>query len=100
MPKVKLIVTRWLRESMNLGLTDPGEIAVCVPDGESILGMIRCLAAERGDFWRRMIDENGQNIHMDVLVILNGRIVNPYDRKEATLREGDEVMFMPMMAGG
>ncbi len=100
MPTVKLIVTRWLRESMGMEPADPGEILISVPDGESILGMLRCLAEEKSAFWSKMIDENGQNLHMDVLVILSGRIVNPYDREEATLREGDEVLFMPMMAGG
>ena len=100
MPTVKLVVTRWLRESLNLGSTDPGEIALYVPEGESILGMVRRLAAEQGGFWEKIADAEGQNIHMDVLVICNGRIVNPYDRGEATLQEGDEVMFLPAFAGG
>ena len=36
----------------------------------------------------------------DVLVILNGDLVNPHVRGETTLKEGDEVIVLPMIAGG
>ena len=100
MPRVTLKVNRWLRESLNLEPTDVGEIAISVPDGESILGMIHRLAAGNDVFWKAIADEEDQKIGRDVLVILNGRIVNPYDRGEAILQDDDEVMFLPMMAGG
>jgi len=100
MPTVKLIVNRWLRESLNMESTDSGEIAFSVSEGESILEMVHRLATEKDDIWKRIAADEGRAIHMDVLVILNGRIVNLHDRGEATLQEGDEVMFLPMTAGG
>ena len=47
-----------------------------------------------------IFDEDTQAISPNVLVVLNGCIVNPYDRAEALLKDGDEVMLLPMFDGG
>jgi molybdopterin converting factor small subunit len=100
MPTVTLTVTRWLRETLNLEPTDSGAITVAVPEGETILGLVQRLAAEHEALWQPLADAGGQHLHPEVLVICNGRIVNPYDRGEAILHDGDEVMFLPAFAGG
>jgi len=96
MPMVKLKVTRWMCQNLNITLPGSGEMCVSVSDGESILGMVRRLAAENGGFWKTILEEIGASI----IVVLNGSLVNPYDRPEALLKEGDELLFLPMFDGG
>jgi molybdopterin converting factor small subunit len=100
MPKVKLKVSYSLRQSLGDETTDTEEILVSALEGESVLTLLRRLAAENGLFWKSLFDEEHQAIHPGVLLILNNRIINPYDRSEATLKEGDELTLLPMMDGG
>ncbi len=100
MPTVRLKVTRWLSQSLKGAPAGSTEISIPFPDGETILGMVRHLAAEQGGFWKTIFEEETQAIGEHVLVVLNGGIVNPYDRSEALLKDGDEVMFLPMFDGG
>jgi molybdopterin converting factor small subunit len=62
--------------------------------------MVRRLAEENGIFRRAICDEEKKEIQTNIVVILNGRIINPYERSETTLKEGDEVTFSPMPYGG
>lgn len=96
MVTVKLKVSRWMCQNLNIALPGSGDVCVSVPEGESILGMIRNLAVEKGGFWKTILEEIGASI----IVILNGSLVNPYDRPEAPLKEGDELLFLPMFDGG
>lgn len=100
MPKVKLKVSYSLRQSLGDETADTEEILVSALEGESVLTLLRRLAAENGLFWKSLFDEEHQAIHPGVLLILNNRIINPYDRSEATLKEGDELTLLPMMDGG
>ena len=100
MPRVKLKVNRWLCQALNLELTESGEISVMALEGESLPGMVSRLAGEDGLFWKTIFDEKTQGVASNVLVILNGRVVNPYDRAETVLQEGDELTFLPMFDGG
>lgn len=100
MPKVKLKVNRWLCQGSEGDSIDFVEIPVLTRESESIAAMVRRLAAENSVFREAIFDEENQEIQASIIVILNGRIVNPYDRSEATLKEGDEVMFLSMVDGG
>jgi molybdopterin converting factor small subunit len=96
MPVVRLKLTRWMCQNLNLMPPDAGDMCVSVPDGESILGMVRRLAVEKGGYWKTVLEQIGASI----IVVLNGSLVNPYDRPEAVLRDGDELVFLPMFDGG
>ena len=100
MPTVRLKVTRWLQRSLSAEDIQPEDLSLFVPDGESIPGMVRRLAAERGGFWKLLIDGQTQEMGPHVVVVLNGCIVNVHDRSEALLKEGDELMFLPPFDGG
>ena len=98
--KVKLRVDGWLRQSLNPELAASKEISISAPEGESILGVVTRLAKDDPILWKSLFDEKDHIIQPNVLVILNNRVVNPYDRSEATLKEGDELTFLPMFDGG
>ncbi|HSB73240.1 MAG TPA: MoaD/ThiS family protein [Candidatus Methylomirabilis sp.] len=100
MPTVKLKLSGWLRHSLDAALAEPDGISISVREGESIPGMARQIADQNEGFRKLLFDENHQEFGANVLVILNGSFVNPHDRAEALLREGDEVMLLPVMDGG
>ena len=100
MPKVKLKLHRWLLQSFGDETAKTEEILVNADEDTSILTLFRRLAVENGPFWKTVFDAKTQLIHPNVLVILNGRIVNPYHQCETTLKEGDELTLLPMMDGG
>jgi hypothetical protein len=97
---VKLRINHELRQGLNLDSPNSQEISISVPIGESILGMISHLAKGDPVLWKSIFDEKDQIIQPNVMVILNDRIVNPYDPSEAGLKDGDELAFLPMFDGG
>ncbi len=98
MIQVKLKVFSWLKGSGNLAAFD--EEILSVPDGEAVLDMARRLASREEVFRTAIFDPQGQRMREDIGVTLNGRFVNPYERSEVMLREGDEVVFLPILHGG
>lgn len=99
--KVKLKVNSWLRQSLNSELASSKEIFIpLAPEEESILEIVNNLAKEDPVLWKSLFDEKTHMIQPNVIVILNDRIVNPYDRSEAALKEGDELTFLPIFDGG
>jgi len=98
MPQVRVKFNHWLRERIEP--TSPEEISILVPEGESINGLVRRLTAENHVFRELAFDEQSQDLLANVLVIHNGCYVNPHDRSQLLLREGDELMFLPMFSGG
>ena len=98
--KVKLRVNKWLRQSLNLESTNSQEISISAPEGVSILEIVSNLAKEDRILWKSIFDEKNYIIQPKVIVILNGRIINPYDRSETILKNGDELTFLPMFNGG
>ncbi|MCK5553173.1 MAG: MoaD/ThiS family protein [Deltaproteobacteria bacterium] len=100
MPRVKLKVDRLLSRGLEAGSPGLEEIPVSVSEGESVVEMIRRLTAGNSGLRRVLYDEENGGIEPNVIVILNGRIVNPYECSKTTLKEGDEVTFLPLVAGG
>ena len=62
--------------------------------------LVRRLAAEDIVFRKDIFDEKNQMIETNIIVILNGRMINPYERSTTILQEGDEVTFISMLYGG
>ncbi len=100
MATVTVKVTRWLCQHVNVAPPGPEGFPVVVSEGESVRDMLCRLAAEGGGFWGALLDDRAQEVGGHVLVILNGRLVNPADRAESLLRDGDQVLLLPMIEGG
>ncbi len=100
MATVTVKVTRWLCQQMNAAPPNPEGIPVAAAEGESVRDLLCRLATERGGLWKAFLDDQGREVGGHVLVILNDRLVNPADRRESTLRNGDQVLLLPMIEGG
>jgi thiamine biosynthesis protein ThiS len=100
MATVIVKATRWLCQQMNVAPPNPDGVAVSVSEGESVRAMLRRLAAEGEGFWKAFLDAECQEVGDQVLVAVNGRLVNPADRSETRLRDGDEVLLLPLVDGG
>jgi molybdopterin converting factor small subunit len=100
MPTVKLKVAGWLLESLDSAWTNPEGVSVSISDGETISEMARQLAARNDVFRKIVFDKKNSEFGAEVLVILNGAFVNPQDRSETLLKQGDEVMLLPIVDGG
>jgi sulfur carrier protein ThiS len=80
--------------------TNPEGVSVSISDGETICDMTRQLAL-RDDVFRKIVfDSENLEFGAEVLVILNGAFVNPQNPVETYLKEGDEVMLLPVVSGG
>ncbi len=99
MPNINVKVNPSLSQAFGFDPAKVGEMILPVREGQSIPETVRRLAEEDGPFWKSIFDEKNQIINPAVLVILNSRIVNPYDPK-VILAEGDKLTFLPMMDGG
>ena len=95
---VTLKIGGWLGEHLDARWTQPKGLSISVAEGETVLGMVRQLAAQSDVFRKGVLEKEA--FGADVLVILNGIYVNPYDQSETLLRDGDEVMLLPAVAGG
>ena len=100
MPQVMLRMHRLLRRSTEGDSKDLDETPVMALEGESILELVRRLAAQDEFFRKNIYDETHQMIETNIVVVLNGSLVNPQERSSTILREGDEVRFISMFYGG
>ena len=100
MPTVTLKVGGWIRESLDPTWTHPDGFSVCISEGETILGMARQLARQSDAFRKIVFEKDNPEFGASVVVILNGAFVNPYNPSEALLSDGDEVILLPVVAGG
>lgn len=69
--------------------------AVQVPEGATVLDLLRAIAGQRADLSLHLLDE-GRSKRPSLLVFVNERQV---EDKHA-LRDGDEVILMTPIAGG
>ena len=100
MPTVKLKVSGWSIAGRDAAWMNPEGVPVSISAGETISDMARQLASRDGAFRKIVFDSEDLEFGAEVLVILNGVFVNPQDRSETLLKEGDEVMLLPAVSGG
>jgi MoaD family protein len=68
--------------------------------GETVSDLVEHLVAQYGHKARQaLLDETGE-LDPVVQVLLNGEEWVTHDRLDTSLQDGDNVMFMMMMAGG
>jgi MoaD family protein len=68
--------------------------------GETINDLIEHLVAQYGRKAKKALYDSTGKLDPVIQVLLNGKEWVTHDRLDTALQDGDEVMFMIMMAGG
>jgi MoaD family protein len=68
--------------------------------GETINDLVEHLVAQYGWKAKKALYDSTDKLDPVIQVLLNGKERVTHDRLDAALQDGDEVMFMIMMAGG
>jgi hypothetical protein len=97
---LRIKIHSWLLRDFDGGSTSFKEIPVFVQGKESVLQMVFRLIKEDNIFVKAVLDEKSHRFREDILVILNGRIVNLDQLSEVIPGEDDEIIFLPFLAGG
>jgi len=100
MPWVKLKIHAWLGRDFNGTSSSFQDLSISVSAVESMQQVISRLAKENENFRRAIFEEKANRLREDILVILNGRIINLDKLSEVVLMENDEIIFLPYLAGG
>ena len=95
---IKIVVTAVAPISAALGTR---KLETELPDGSDILGLLKALSDQHGDTFRGlMFDESGEYKAGHNIILHNGRSILAFDGVYGRLHDGDEVVLMPMTAGG
>jgi hypothetical protein len=98
--RLRIKIHSWLLRDFDDCSTSFKEIPVSVQRNESVLQMVSQLIKENNIFVKTVFDEKSHRFREDIIVILNGRIVNPDRLSEVIPGENDEIIFLPFLAGG
>ncbi len=100
MPMVSLTMNRDLTQVAGAGSAEFDQIHVPIADGESILDLLLSYGSVNEIFSKAVFDGGSKMIRMNISIVMNGHIVNPYSRETPTLKDGDEVTIISMVEGG
>ncbi len=97
-PKVKLEF--WMAD--RLGWSQPGPMIVeeNLEEGDSLRTVLTRLAGRISQFAEAVFDPDRQSFSSEVAIIINDHVQNLSQELEAKLRDGDRILFLPILAGG
>ena len=82
-----------------LGLEQPENIRL--PYGATVRDLLGALGEEHGETFRRILYEPGAaDLKGNVILTVNGLLLNQLSGLDSPLRDGDRVVFMPIVSGG
>ena len=89
----------WMAD--RLGVDQPGPLIVEEPleEGESLRSLLTRLAGRIGPFAEAVFDPRTQSLSSEVSLLLNNHIDLPQGM-DTKLKEGDRILFLPILAGG
>ncbi len=100
MPRVKLKVQNILIQKRDRALAGFEVIFVTANEGEGIVELFRRLAQENEELHRIASYALAQDSDVPTSIILNGRFLGPGELSETALKDGDELMILPLLDGG
>jgi len=89
----------WMAD--RLGVDQPGPLIVEEPleEGESLRSLLTRLAGRIAPFAEAVFDPRTQSLSSEVSLLLNNHIDLPQGM-DTKLKEGDQILFLPILAGG
>jgi len=71
----------------------------CEPNS-SIMDVLNSVAKKSSTLRRNLLDEQLEKPTPNALILVNGREISVLDGLQTKLRDGDEVIFVPVVHGG
>ena len=89
----------WMAD--RLGLDQPGPLILEEPleEGESLRSLLTRLAGRIEPFAGAVFDPRTQSLSSEISLLLNNHIDLPQGM-DTKLKEGDRILFLPILAGG
>jgi len=89
----------WMAD--RLGLDQPGPLILEEPleEGESLRSLLTRLAGRIESFAEAVFDPRTQSLSSEISLLLNNHIDLPQGM-DTKLKEGDRILFLPILAGG
>ncbi len=84
-----------------LGFDQPGPIVVeeRIQEGESLRSLLSRLAGRFPNFSESLFDPQTQSLSSEVSILLNSHVNLPQGM-DTPLKDGDCILFLPILAGG
>ncbi len=84
-----------------LGFNQPGPIVVeeRIQEGESLRSLLTRLAGKFPHFSESLFDPQTQSLSSEVSILLNNHVNLPQGM-DTPLKDGDRIIFLPILAGG
>jgi len=93
-----MILTRFLGALRHV--TGVSEIAVNIEDNISIMEMLKEIARELPALKQSLNDQKSEELKSNALIMVNGREISVLDGLETKLKDGDELVLIPVVHGG
>ena len=99
MPASKVRLEFWMAD--RLGFDQPNPVILDEPleDAESLRALLTRLAGRFNHFSENLFDPQTQSLSSEVSILINNHI-NLSQRMDTQLRDGDRILFLPILAGG
>jgi molybdopterin synthase sulfur carrier subunit len=77
-----------------------GEFNVDCKDGTSIMELMNEITKEAPGLKRSLIDQQLEDTRPNALILVNGREISVLEGLETKLKNGDQIVFVPVVHGG
>jgi molybdopterin synthase sulfur carrier subunit len=75
-------------------------LSIDCPDPLSVLDLVCSVSQQAPSLRRNLIDEQLDEPKPNALILVNGKEISVLNGLQTTLRDGDEVVFVPVVHGG
>ncbi len=76
------------------------ELAFDCAEDASLMDLVNALTEELPELRRNLLDEQLEEPKPSALMLVNGREISVLDGLETKLKDGDEIVFVPIVHGG
>ncbi len=81
-------------------LSGKDQLAVDCKKGASVLDLVDAATADAPVLRRNLLDEQLQTPKPNALILVNGKEISVLGGLDAKVKDGDEVVFVPVVHGG